>query len=158
MSTLKAVFDETDASRLLAGEYTDVHGLVALAGGEASRAFAFSSGDQRQVLRVNHHFPYRRDAWVSRLFAESTVPAPPVVRQGQSGAHFWAVTELAPGATLASLAPAAIEPLISDLARTLIAIHEASIPPSTGYGRIDDSGNAAYDSWREFLAGDGRYG
>ncbi len=158
MSTLKAVFHDTDADRLLGSLYPDVGGITVLTGGEASRAFSFTTGEQRLVLRVNHHFSYQRDAWASRLFAGSTVPAPPVVQVGQSGAHFWAVSERAPGATLAHLAPADLDPLIIELAQTLVAIHEAPIPPSIGYGRIDDSGNAAYASWREFLVGDGRYG
>ncbi len=158
MSTLKARFDEHEAERLLRGRYPDVRGLTALTGGEASRAFAFSTGDRRMVLRVNHQFSYRRDAWASQKFAGSAVPAPRVTQTGQEGPHFWAVSDMAPGTPMSSLPPGDIEPVKADLVRVLVAIHETPIQDSAGYGQIDDDGNGAATSWREFLAGDGRYG
>ncbi len=158
MSTLKARFDENEAERLLTGLYPDAQGLAALAGGEASRAFAFSSGDRLLVLRVNHHVSYEHDAWASRIFADTKVPAPHVLLLGQDGPHFWAVSEMASGAVMSNLAVGDIELVKANLVRTLIAIHETPITDSTGYGHIDDAGNGAAASWREFLAGDGRYG
>jgi len=158
MSTLKAQFDEREAERLLHTLYPNVRRLAALTGGEASRAYAFSTGNQRLVLRVNHQFAYRRDAWASEKFGQTSVPAPQVLRTGRHGSLHWAVSELAPGAVMSNLALSDIEPVKADLAQTLIAIHETPLADSTGFGRIDESGNAAAATWREFLVGDGRYG
>jgi len=158
MSTLKAQFDEREAERLLHTLYPNVRRLAALTGGEASRAYAFSTGNQRLVLRVNHQFSYERDAWASRMFGQTSVPAPQVLRTGRHGSLHWAVSEMAPGAVMSNLALSDIEPVKADLAQTLIAIHETPLPDSTGFGRIDDSGNAAAATWRDFLVGDGRYG
>ncbi|MDQ3655614.1 MAG: aminoglycoside phosphotransferase family protein [Chloroflexota bacterium] len=159
MSTLKAVFDESGAERLLRTLYPNVHSLTALTGGEASRAYAFSAGDRRLVLRVNHLFAYQRDAWASGKFEGTAVTAPQVLKIGQAGSHFWAVSEMAPGTMLSNLALCDIEPVQNDLVQILIAVHETPIPDSTGgFGRIDDTGNAAAATWHEFLVGDGRYG
>lgn len=155
MSTLKARFDDTETRRLLGGLHPDARGLARLGGGEMSQAFGFLSQGTPLVLRVNHHASYATDAAISRRLAGSGIPVPRVLDFGRDGEHYWAISERASGVTVDSLDPGAQLALREDLVRVLIAIHNTPVDQTSGFGPVNEDGNAGHPTWRDFLTTEG---
>src|SRR6476620_4630590 len=105
MSTLKAQFSVEQAQELLRSHYDAVSDPVALSGGEASQAFAFTAEGRALVLRVNHHTDYAADAWAWARTRGLAIPVPEALASGKVGQHFWSVTTRVAGKILAAYPP-----------------------------------------------------
>jgi hygromycin-B 4-O-kinase len=152
---------EGDAARvralLRAQLGVEVADLQPLAGGEFSRAFAFTADDRAYVVRVSA-FPlaaeaFAKDAYAGRHFAAPALPIPRVVAVGQSADDRFAISERVPGRRLAELSADARRALLPATLDTFDAIARTDVGTSRGYGGWDAAGRGRSASWHDFLAG-----
>ena len=151
---------ELDAARaiaLLRQQFaTDAEGGQPLGSGEFSRAFAFTSGGQDYVLRLNaapHAAEsFAKDDYAWQNFASPRLPIPRVVAIGQADNAYFAVSERAAGQTMTELTPTERRALRPSLLDALDAIGQADVGASRGYGDWDASGTGQFATWRDYLA------
>jgi len=148
MPALKTVISDADARRLLDDRWGPVTQFTRLSGGESTQAFGIDTGTDRLVLRVNRRFTYEKDAMLARRYASASIPVPAVLATGTSNGFHWAVSRLAWGRLLSTLAPGAVRRLVPDLIQVLGAVHCADIAGTSGYGNFDHEGRAQFGSWR----------
>jgi hygromycin-B 4-O-kinase len=150
---------EDDAARvraLLRERFApDAGELHPLAGGEFSRAFAFTVDGRDYVVRVST-FPHAAEAFAKddyawRNFASPALPIPRVVAIGQYADGHFAISERVAGRRLAELSADARRSLLPAALDTLDAIARADLGGSRGYGGWDADGQGQSASWQEFL-------
>ena len=136
-----------------AGEVAD---LCPLAGGEFSRAFAFTVDDQAYVVRVSPFAhaaeAFAKDAYAGRHFASPALPIPRVVTIGRCADGHFAISERVAGRRLDELSPAERRALLPATLDTFAAIAQADVSASRGYGAWDADGHGRAASWHDFLA------
>lgn len=137
-----------------AGEIADV---LPLAGGEFSRAFAFTVGGRDYVVRLNAHAhaaeAFAKDDYAGGHFASPALPIPRVVAIGETADRHFAISERAAGSRLEAFSSATRRALLPALLDVLDAIGRADLRGSRGYGAWDRDGNGEAASWRDFLTG-----
>lgn len=135
---------------------TDVADIQPLAGGEFSRAFAFTSNDRAYVVRLSDFVhaaeAFAKDEYAGRQFVSAALPIPRVVAIGQSGNGHFAISERVAGRRLAELSARARRALLPATLDTFAAIARADLGSSRGYGGWDAEGNGRSESWYAFLA------
>jgi hygromycin-B 4-O-kinase len=149
--------DITPVRALLRARFAmDAADVEPLAGGEFSRAFAFTAGGRAYVLRLSAYphaaESFAKDEWAGRHFAGPALPIPRVVAIGQDGGDHFAISERAIGRRLEEASPAERAATLPALLDTLDAIGRADVRASRGYGTWDESGDGTAASWRDFLA------
>jgi hygromycin-B 4-O-kinase len=151
---------EPDAARaiaLLRQQFAvDAGEVRPLGSGEFSRAFAFTSGGQDYVLRLNA-WPhaaesFAKDAYAWRHFASPRLPIPRVVATGQTEDTRFAISERAGGRVMTELTPAERRALLPALLDALDAIGQADVGASRGYGDWNADGIGQFATWRDYLA------
>lgn len=155
-----AAQSEGDAARvraLLRARFAaDVAGIRPLAGGEFSRAFAFTSGDRAYVVRLSAFAhaaeAFAKDDYAGRHFASAALPIPRIVTSGQSGDEHFAISERIVGRRLAALPARARRALLPATLDTFAAIAQADLGDSRGYGAWGADGHGRAASWYAFLA------
>jgi aminoglycoside phosphotransferase (APT) family kinase protein len=155
--------DRTALSRLAGIRVTAVEPEPVLTGGLHSRVFACRSEAGEMVLRVcagrqgfyTHYFPERVnwDAWMDQRWAidaarAAGVPAPEIVAADRH--RRWVVMKRLPGIPIDSRYEtwSGCPYDEREFGRLLSLLH--SVIPS-GFGPIDDSGRALFDTWAAFL-------
>jgi hygromycin-B 4-O-kinase len=135
-----------------AGEIADV---LPLAGGEFSRAFAFTAGSRDYVVRLSAHAhaaeAFAKDDYAGRHFASPALPIPRVVAIGQTADRHFAISERTPGSRLETFAAPIRRALFPALLDVLDAIGRANLRGSRGYGAWDREGIGEAACWRDFL-------
>lgn len=127
-----------------------VSGVVPLAGGTWSQAFAFRAGELDLVVRFGTHVgDYRKDRRAS-AWRSPELPIPEVVEIGEAfDAHF-AISTRAHGEPLESVRPAqwaTLVPHVLELVEHCVAVPVAR----DGYGRWGPDGVAPHVDWPAFL-------
>jgi hygromycin-B 4-O-kinase len=127
-----------------------------LAGGEFSRAFAFTSGGGDYVIRLNaaaHAAEgFAKDDYAWRQFASPALPIPRAVATGRTADECFSISERAAGRTLKAFSPAERRALLPATLDTLDAIGRADVSASRGYGDWGGDGDGRFASWRGYLA------
>lgn len=151
--------DVTRACNVLREQFArafEVASVQRLAGGLFSRAYAFSSGGRDYVLRINTAAhadeSLAKDEYAGRHFSSPELPIPRVIARGRTDDGFFAISEQAPGRTLAEHTSNERRALLPSLLDTLDAIGRADTRASCGYGHWGSDGNGRSASWRDFLA------
>lgn len=128
-----------------------------LAGGAFSRAYGFRSGGTEYVVRVNNeaHAPgsFANDDYAARHFASASLPIPRLLGSGVTpdGQGWYAISERAPGRTLAESTPAECRAAMPALLDTVEAIARVDISGTSGSGPWDGTGNGEFVGWRAYL-------
>ncbi|HET7036557.1 MAG TPA: phosphotransferase [Thermomicrobiaceae bacterium] len=131
-----------------------VDGVVPIGVGAWSRAFAFSVGDARRVIRWSDVADnFARDAFAVR-FRGPGLPVPPILEIGRVGDQFFAIAPFVAGAYLESLAGEALVATVPAVLELFRALRSADLAGTTGFGFFDGSGHGSYPSWRAFLLND----
>ena len=149
--------DATRVRALLREQFADEVGDVRpLAGGEFSRAFAFTAGGRAYVVRLNSaaHAAegFAKDDYAWRHFASPALPIPRAVATGRTADGYFAISERAAGRTLAEYSPAERRALLPAMLDTLDAIGQADTRAARGYGPWGSDGHGGFASWRGYLA------
>ncbi len=135
---------------LLAGRFEGVTDLVALPGGEWSRAFAFRAAGRDLVIRIGSTVEdYEKDR-VAASWRRDGLPVPAIVEIGEAGGAPYAISERIHGTFIEGLDRPGWRSVLPDLFDALAAMREIELP-GTGYGRWIPNGSAPHASWREWL-------
>ena len=154
---VKPTVDATLARDLLREQFADdADDVRPLAGGEFSRAFAFTAGGRAYVVRINaaaHAAEgFAKDDYARRRFASPALPIPRVVAVVRVADACLAISERAAGRTLHAHSPAERRALLPATLDTLDAIGRADVLASRGFGDWGADGNGRFASWRDYLA------
>lgn len=126
-----------------------------LAGGFFSRAYSFTSGGRDYVVRINtapHAAEsFAKDDYAARHYASPGLPIPCVIRTGSRDGAYYAISERAPGRSLAEHARGERRTALPSLLDTLDAIGQVSTNASHGYGDWGADGNGKFASWHDYL-------
>jgi hygromycin-B 4-O-kinase len=127
-----------------------------LAGGEFSRAYAFTTPAGAYVIRFNtapHAAEsFAKDEYAGRRFASAALPIPGVILRGPTSDGHFCISQRAAGRTIVAIPTAERRRLIPALFDTLDAIGRADVSASQGYGPWTGDGQGRYPSWRAYLA------
>jgi hygromycin-B 4-O-kinase len=135
----------------------DISDVQRLTGGAFSRAFAFTSGGNDYVIRVNSeaHAPgsFAKDDCAGRHFASAALPIPRMLLSGATGdgRAWFSISERAPGRTLAECSADAARAALPSLLETIDAIGRVDLSGSRGFGDWGGDGEGKYESWRGYL-------
>jgi len=127
--------------------------LTPLAGGEWSRAYAFSADDRELVVRAGAYVEdFEKDRFAMR-FASPDLPVPRVLEIGglPGGRHYAVSERVPPGEWLEDLEGRALDDALPAIGRLLAALRAADTSNTTGYGSWDPAGNGPNGSWGEAL-------
>ena len=128
-----------------------VNDVLALAGGEWSRAFAFGEGGRDWVIRIaDFDLAFRKDELATR-WSSDALPIPRVLEVGSVGDGFFAISERMTGAMLETIDEPQLRAVLPSLLGTLDALRLADVSAFSGYGGWDASGNGWYPSWQAML-------
>jgi hygromycin-B 4-O-kinase len=155
MADIKPQVDESAVLALLRGHFAgEIEGLAVVTGGQIAQTYAFAADGQEYIIRFNRRMAttFAKEALISRRYASSRIPIPPIVRLGRLGSLHYAIAPRLPGKPLTELPPAANEALLPDLLDTLEAIHACDVADQVGYGIFGDNGAGFFPSWRQYLA------
>jgi hygromycin-B 4-O-kinase len=123
---------------------------VRLAAGAWSTAYALTVAERPMVLRVSRHGgDFAKDALVSAVVA-GALPVPAVTARGETHGWAYAVSERLPGTALDDLDATDLAAVLPDLFDVMDAVARIDVGGS-GYGIWDESLDAAYRSWPEYL-------
>ncbi len=130
-------------------------GVTHIGAGAWSTCFGFRSNDEDLVIRLGQ---YREDFDTDRravIFARPGLPVPRLLEVGRGLDMFYAISSRAFGEALESTTD--WEPLVTPVADMLVALRNADLSGTTGWGPWADSTAADEPlhgenaSWREFL-------
>ena len=134
----------------------DVEAVEPLTGGFFSRAYAFSAGGRKYVVRLNAAAhaaeSFAKDDYAWRHFASQALPIPRVVAIGETSAEHYAISERLAGRTLMDCSEVERREALPALLDTLEVLGDVDVGGSSGYGDWGRDGNAGFGSWQEFLA------
>lgn len=143
--------------QFLRSTWGEVTHLQPLPGGLAAQAYRFDHAGAPYILRLKSwRGGFEKDAFVSRTFADSSLPIPEIVLVADfDGALAACISRRAPGVRLQDLNPTQMEALTPAILQTITAISERDLTGTAGFGRFDASGQGPYATWQAFLTGYG---
>lgn len=134
----------------------EVRDVQPLAGGFFSRAFAATAGGKQYVIRLHADVhaaeSFAKDDYAWRHFGSPALPIPRIVAQGETADGCFAISERAPGRTLAELSSDEQWTLLPAVLDAFEAVGRVDVRASRGYGAWDATGNGQHRSWHSFLA------
>ena len=154
MSTLKTIVDSKAVHSFLKNHFsTEIFQLEPIKGGETSQAFSFAMKGRAYVIRIHTTIDdFKKEKYAYEHFASSDIPIPRFIGLGKVvDDYFYAITEQAKGVNLDALDLKTREKLVPQLFFILDAIHAVDVSDKSGYGDIENSGNAHFKSWKEFI-------
>lgn len=123
-----------------------------IAEGEESQAFAFASGREQMIARINRDAEgFRKDALAQQLFSAPNLPIPKVRCIADLEGSALCVSVRAVGLTLQALGDEAAT-CAPALAITLDAMAAADISAISGFGPFSSDRTGSFGSWGEFVA------
>lgn len=154
MSTLKTIVDSKVVRSFLVKHFSTVISQVKpIKGGETSQAFSFGMNDKAYVIRVHTTInDFKKEKYAYEHFASEKIPIPKFISLGKiDNYYFYAITERANGVNLDVLNSKTRKKLVPQLFAILDAIHSVDVSSKSGFGDIEDNGNAHFKSWKDFL-------
>jgi hygromycin-B 4-O-kinase len=135
----------------LSHRFGTVVDLVALEGGEWSRAFGFRTDGRDLVVKLGSTVDdYQKDR-VAASWRLSALPVPDVIDVGETADGMaFAISERVYGSPLEELDRAGWRRVLSGLFGALAAMRTVDLP-GEGFGRWLPDGSAPHGSWREWL-------
>jgi hygromycin-B 4-O-kinase len=125
--------------------------LIALPGGEWSKAFAFELDGDEVVVRFG---AYEADYEKERFMAAQSsprLPIPAVLETGETASGYFAVSERCHGRFLDDLDGPSMSTVLPAVLAALDAMREIDLAGTTGYGGWGADGTAPYETWAEAL-------
>lgn len=149
----KPTVEMSSITSFLAGAFGEFGGLIQLAEGEESRAFAFRAKAEPYVLRINTSMDdFQKDAYVYSTFEAPALPIPEIIRIGAFDKTLsYCVSRKAPGITLQDLPERDLPAIAGPVAAVLDAISAADVQSLEGFGRFGPNGIGRFPSWHAFL-------
>src|SRR5579862_555085 len=155
--------DLSTATHFLAERYGPAaQEVVALGGGDWSRAYGFRLNGRDLVVRFGQHVEdYEKDRWAMQL-SSPELPVPEVLEIGRAGEGYFAVSERRFGKFLEELDECEWRTVLPALLRGLDELHCAS-PPSTDVcggwrewlvSSLEDRPGGRVNGWREVIRQD----
>ncbi|MBI4097141.1 MAG: phosphotransferase [Candidatus Levybacteria bacterium] len=154
MSTLKTIVDSKVVKSFLVRHFsTVISQLESIKGGETSQAFSFAMNDKAYVIRVHTTInDFKKEKYAYEHFASNKIPIPKFIGLGKIDSdYYYAITERANGDNLDVFNFKTRKKLVSQLFTVLDAIHAVDISGKSGFGDLEDDGNAHFRKWKDFL-------
>jgi hygromycin-B 4-O-kinase len=140
-----------DVRSFLEARFGKVSGFTSIAEGMESQAFAFESGAERLVARVNRSaHGFEKDRFCSEAFSGPDLPVPRIRLLATLADTWICVSVRATGETLQALGDGAAA-YARPLATVLDAMAAKDVSGITGFGPFDAHGSAPFVHWRDFL-------
>ncbi len=128
----------------------DVTNLLAIGGGERSKAFVFESGGKKYIFRKNRQeVGFKKDLFAYENFGKQ-VKIPKIWKFDKLVDGFGAISEFCEGKPLLDEEAPLSKTTVDSLLETLEKIKRVKIPEG-GYGVADIEGLAKYASWKEWV-------
>lgn len=148
----KPVAPFVSVKRVLEQSFREISAIAPLVEGEESRAFAFPSGDEDYVLRVNYFAEgFDKDDFCYRKFAKRNLPIPEVIGIYNFDGCFYCVSRRLKGRTLQDLPPKELPAIVAPVETVMRIISGADLRNTCKFGPFDSHGIGRYESWRDFL-------
>lgn len=154
MSTLKTIVDSKAVHAFLKNHFsTEILQLEPIKGGEISQAFSFVTNNKSYVIRVHTIInDFKKEKYAYEHFASEKIPIPKFLGLGKIDNNYhYAITKQAKGDNLDDLDLKTRKKLVPQLFAILDSIHAVDVSRKSGYGDVEDSGNAHFKSWKEFI-------
>ncbi len=157
MPAIKPALTDEQVIALLQEHFpTPIENLAGINNGQIAQTFSFTSGGQEYIVRFNRdnmgaNFP--KEAFIASRVASPNIPIPRIVHVGRFQELHYSISVKVPGRPLDQLPAAEYAQLLTEVIRTLDAIHHIDVsdwPPR--YGVFDDNGVGLSASWRSYLA------
>ncbi|HEX5505285.1 MAG TPA: aminoglycoside phosphotransferase family protein [Thermomicrobiales bacterium] len=134
----------------------DAADVAPVAGGVFSRAYGFTAGGRRYVVRFNAvpqaDESFAKDVFAGEHFASAALPIPRVVATGRAADEFYAISERVAGRTLHLLPTRERLAVLPAALDTLDAVARADLRATRGYGPWGADGAGRFATWRDALA------
>ncbi len=145
---VRPAHDLERVSGFLEGRFGGAVGLVPLARGEWSQAFAFRSGGRELVLRLGSYVEDYQQDRIATSFSSANLPVPDVIEVGEALGGAYAISDRAFGRDLDGLDASGYRRALPALFRALDALRDINTVGTSGYGYWSPGGGGAYPSWR----------
>lgn len=131
--------------------HTPIRDIEPVGQGEWSQTFFFTTGEQKKVIRFSaYDEDYRVDRYAAQ-FSSPRLPIPCIEEIGQAFGRYFAISARVEGKLIDDLGAEEMQAMLPALLDLLDALREVDGSQTHGYGGIDACGNAAAESWREYL-------
>jgi hygromycin-B 4-O-kinase len=156
MSDLRPVIEQEQILVLLGQHFSGpIINLEPLEGGQVARTFAFRSGEQDYILRLNSvdHMPisFAKEALLARTIASPQIPIPAVMQVGQWQHFYFAISHRVAGQMVTKLPVQEVEQLLPEVIAILYAIHQVDVRQQKNFGIFNEQGVGLYPDWRSYL-------
>src|SRR5215469_1479988 len=156
MPDLRPFIEQEQVLALLDLHFSEpVIDLKPLDGGQVARTFAFRSGEQDYILRLNSvdHMPisFAKEALLAQTIASPQIPIPAVTQVGQWQNFYFAISHRVPGQMVTKLLLQEVVQLLPALIATLYAIHQVDVSQRKNFGIFNEQGVGLSPDWRSSL-------
>jgi hygromycin-B 4-O-kinase len=154
MSTRKTKIESEQVLKFLQENFDKtVSNLTLLKGGELSCPYSFTSSVNEYIIRIDSQIAsYQKDEYAWKHFGSSQLSIPEMIRSGKFDEKlYFSITRKVNGKTLDMFSDNEIKQIIPSIISTLGYIHSIDISNTNGYGYWDKSGNANFQSWKEYI-------
>jgi hygromycin-B 4-O-kinase len=144
---------DADKAATLLGTHFGVNAMAAtpLGAGAWSRAFAFAHDGREYVIRFGLlREDFERDR-IANAFSRDALPVPRTLAIGEAFGGYYAISERVNGDFLEEVDGARMRRLLPALFAAFDAARSIDLSASTGYGDVDESGNAPHPGWQSAL-------
>lgn len=154
MSTHKTKIEQQAVVSFLETHFKEsIQDFIFIEGGESSQAFSFSVKNNEYIIRVNtQKHSFEKDQYAHDHFKSEHVPIPKIIEIGLlDDKFFYAISYKIAGKKVDAFPEEESSVIQSRLFGVLDSIHAINISSTQGYGQWDESGQAKYASWRDYL-------
>ena len=154
MSDIKPIIEESLILDLLNKSFDQpIEQLESIQGGHMAQVFSFRSGSDDLVIRFTKENlgSFQKEKFIYDNFATPTLPIPPIIKLGEIGNLYYAISKKMTGRELTALSKDEYMQTLPSNMQTLLAIHQSDVGRFTGYSWIGDDGNGMAQSWEEAL-------
>lgn len=156
MESVKPTIEEAAIHALLQDTFEQpIQELTPVQGGLIAQTLSFQAGSEAYILRFTTssiEVSYQKEAFIYKNFASASIPIPPILKVGQIGDVYYAISKKLAGRGLSTLSKAEYEQTLPNIIKTLYAIHQVDVRGWQGYGWLDDNGMGIFPSWKTFIA------
>lgn len=141
-----------DVADLVAGLVPGHRRLYPMAEGLQCRVYGIDGATQHYVLRIGaDRAGFDKDAYAAAAFAGPRLPIPHVLAIGEVADHAYCLSRRLPGTPVNRIATDALAVVVEAVDAALHVLWTQDVSRSTGYGMFDNSGDAAFVTWRDYL-------
>lgn len=150
---MKPVVEHETVLSALSALFPAPHAVETVSEGEESQVFAFRSGSESFICRVNRSaLPFEKDLYCWNQFGSEDLPIPEIISISHLEDHSICVSRRADGCTLQDLPDTTLPSIVNAVAHALTAIAQAPVGDTTGAGSFDASGNGQHKTWADHIS------